>query len=326
MTRPGASLKERIAHLPRVPRPGPAVGHVLEEPWEDPQPNPLYDGPIYPDNGYPPRRGENRPGLSPWGRFSKQGSPGKSSIIVYNGTDNGDQVASVQVLQLEGDDADACQCCITLLPPRVSTIEYALLQTDPQNLTTTLDSNEVPTGVFPGTALPIAWPPFEAVIEWGIGGARARAYVDFLNGTTLNVIASFVRVYGAVAQGPGVDLANTSAAYQLSAFVGPGWTKTGTAQKTVFVGEIANEASSAVVTVPPFARRVTIAGAAVPPNITVGYITFSQSPDGTNPVGSFIVNGNQPNTFPVPAAGQYFSLFNQTGALIQMAAIFELSI
>ena len=315
------SLGERLRRLPPVGR-----RPRIVEAWEDPQPGPLYDGPIYPDNGYPPRRGEDRPMLSPWGRFSKQGMPGKSSIIVYNGGNNADQFAGVQVLEIQGDDADACQCCITLLPPRVIPIAFADLQTNPQDLTTSADNNEVPATDFPGTALPIAWPPFEAVVEWGVGGTRARAFVDYLNGTTFNVIASFVRVYAAVTQGPSAGLANTSAAYQLSAFVGPGWTKTGTAQRTVFCGEIASSASGPVVTVPPFARRVTIAGATLPSNITAAYIEFSQSPDGTNPVGGFFINGNQPNTFPVPNGGMYFSIFNQTGVTIQLAAIFELGL
>jgi hypothetical protein len=260
--------------------------------------------------------------------MAKGGALGKSSILVYNGTDSAEQVAAVQVLQVEGDDLDATQLCITLLPPRVVPIEFAELPSNPQDLTTSADTNEIPASDFPGTGAPIAWPPFEAVIEWGVGGARARAFVDYLNGVTLNVIASFVRVYGAITQGPSAGLANTSAAYQLSAFVGPGWTRTGTAQRTVYTGPIVNTGSSPVITVPPFARRVTVIGCdtTTPPNLTACTIRFAQSPDGSNNVGNFFCNGNQPIPFPVPNGGQYFSVENTTGVEIQMAAVFELGI
>ena len=294
-------------------------------------PGPLYDAPRYPGRGYPPRRGEDRPGLSTWGRLAKGGSPGKSSVLVYDGTNSADQVAAVQIAQLEGDDLDATQLCITLLPPRVIPIAFADLPDDPQNLTTSADANEVPASAFPGTGASIAWPPFEAVVEWGVGGCSARAYVDYLSGTTLNVIASFVRVYAAIAQGPSAGLANTSAAYQLSAFIGPGWTRTGTAQKTIFTDVIGNNASSAVITTPPFARKVTVAGCdtTTPPNLANGWIRFWQDPAGTENVGNYFFNANQPASFPVPNGGAYFSVENTTGEPgggMQMAAIFELGI
>lgn len=291
-------------------------------------PGPLYDAPRYPGRGYPPRRGEDRPGLSTWGRLAKGGSLGKSSVLVYDGTNNADQVAAVQVLQLEGDDLDALQLCITLLPPRVFPISFADLPNDPQNLTTSADNNEVPASDFPGTGAPINWPPFEAVVEWGVGGCRARAFVDYLDGVSFNVIASFVRVYAAITQGPAGGLSNTSAAYQLAAFVGPGWARTGTAQKTIYLGTILNAGASPVIAVPPFARRVTVIGCdtTTPPNLTAGTIRFSQSPDGNQNVGNFFFNGNQPLSFPVPNGGQYFFVENTIGVSALMAAVFELGI
>ena len=45
-----------------------------------PNSGPLYGEPIYPGNGYPPNPGENRPGLSPWGRLAMGQTLGKSSI------------------------------------------------------------------------------------------------------------------------------------------------------------------------------------------------------------------------------------------------------
>ncbi len=83
--------------------------------------------------------------------------------------------------------------------------------------------------------------------------------------------------------------------------------------------------------VPPFARRVTLIGCdpSATPNLTVGYVRFWQSPDGQtggNSVGNVFISANQPGPFPVPNAGQYFSVFNQSGVAMKMAAIFELAI
>lgn len=299
-----------------------------------PRQGPLYDRPIYPGNGYPANPGEDRPGLSAFGRLAKGGATGKSSILIYNGDSSRlVQPAAVPMLQLEGDDLDACQLCITLAPPRVIAIPFADLDGIAQQvLTGEQDNASVDTGNFPGTASPIAWPPLEAIIEWGVKGTAARAVVDFVNGVTVNVIASYLRVYAAVTQNEASgEISGTSAAYYLAAFVGPGWTKTGTAQRTVYVGTVDDADESDVFDVPKFARRAYLVGcdASVTPAVVAGFLRFWQSPDGQaggNSTGTFFQNSNQPVAFDIPAGSAYFSVYNQSGVDMRMNVVFELAL
>ncbi len=144
-----------------------------------PHPGPLYDGTIYPGNGYPPNPGEDRPGFSPFGRLAKGQPLGKSSILIYNGESSRDrQPAAVDMITVEGDDLDAHQLIVTLAPPRVVPRAFALLPIDQQNLSGEQTNAEITAGNFPGTAAPIAWPPLEAIVEFGVRGAQAQAVVD----------------------------------------------------------------------------------------------------------------------------------------------------
>lgn len=315
-------------------RPPQAIIEVMRAFEEDgvrfPHPGPLYRGPIYPGHGYPPNPGENRPGLSPFGRLAKGQPLGKSSILPYDATQNRVQPASVPILQVEGDDLDASQLCITLAPPRVIPLPFIeASELDIQNQTGEQDNSEVTTGNFPGEVTPIQWPPLEAVFEWGIRGASCRAIVDYVNGVTVNVVASYLRVYAAVTQSEDSGgITGTSALYYLTAFVGPGWTRTGTAKRTVFIGTIADGDASLVFDVPRFARRAMVVGcdSSTPANVTVATVRFWQSPDGTNNVGNFFQSSNQPVSFDVPNAAQYFSVENGSGVAMKFAVIFELAL
>lgn len=295
-----------------------------------PHPGPLYRGAIFPNHGYPPNPGEDRPGLSPFGRLAMGQPLGKSSVLLYNADGNPIQPAAVPILRLEGDDLDATQLCITLASPRVIPISFADAQElNAQIQTGEQDNGQVSGDPFPGSADPITWPPIDAIVEWGIKGASSRAVVDFVNGSTFNITASFVNLYAAVTQNTDSgDITGTSALYYLSAFVGPGFATTGTAKRTIFVGTIPVNTESDVFAVPPFARRAYLVGCddTAVPNVTVGYLRFWQTPDATNCVGTYFVSGNQPNGFDVPNAGQYFTIFNQSAVGMKFAVVFELGI
>ncbi len=319
------TLADALHHDPRFIREGQS---------RYPHPGPLSREPIYPAHGYPPNKGEDRPGLSPFGRLAKGQPLGKSSLLFYDGGSNAEQPAAVPMLQVEGDDLDATQLLITLAPPRVIALSLAearaeMVRLGGQNLSGEQTNALVSASDFPGTSSPIQWPPFEAVIEWGVKGASARAQVDFVNGATLSVVASFVRVFGAVTQGPASgDISGTSAVYYLAAFVGPGYTRTGVARKTVYVGTIADSDTSDVFDIPPFASKATVYGSDndSPPALSAGFLRFWQRPDGANNVGNAYFNGNQPVAFDIPNGAQYFSVFNQSSKAMKLSVVFELNI
>lgn len=297
---------------------------------------PLDLDPMYPGDGYPPRPGEDRPGLSPFGRLAKGQPLGKSSILIYDNESNEVQPSPVPILAVEGDDLDAGQMVVTLHPPRVIPLSFNEVRSrlDQQNVTGEQTNSEVTDGDFPGTDKPMRWPPLEATVEFGVGGVNTKIVVDYVNGVTLNVIASYVRVHALVTQGRrNGEIFGTSAAYYLAAHIGPGFAESHV-QRTVFVGDVEDQHESDVFDVPKFAKVALLVGSRrhehhhrhrhQPPTLTVGWIRFWQSPDGTNPVGDFFASNLE--RIEVPNGGLYFSVFNQSGHTMKMSSIFELAL
>jgi hypothetical protein len=300
----------------------------------------LDSGPMYPGRGYPARPGEDRPGLSPFGRLAMGQTLGKPSILIYDHEACGTQKAEVDMLTIEGDDVDACQLVLTLHPPRVIPlpIEEVRERLDQQNLTGEQTNSEVTTGRFPGEHhhRPIRWPPLEAKILFGTGGVSTEVIVDYVNGVTLPVVASYVRAYALVSQSKrDGDIYGTSAAYYLAAHVGPGFSAH-RAQRTVFVGKVHDNRESEVFDTPKFGKVAFISGRRThddshhdikhhAPVIAAGWIRFFQSPDGTNPVGDFFVSSYM-SRVEVPNAGLYFAVYNQSGHEMNMAVVFELGL
>ncbi len=307
-------------HLVPLPRPD-----ILELEAEG-----LYEQPIYPGNGYPPNVGEDRPGLSPFGRLAKKQGLGKSTVLLYNASGNTVQPAGQEMIRVEGDDLDATQMIVTLAAPQVIALPPNILPIDVESSPSGGQSNsEVTTDNFPGAVLPIAWPPLEAVIEWGVKGASAKAVIDFVNGVTFAVVASFLSVRAQVSQTlASADIGATSAAYLLQAFVGPGLAPTRNPQRTIYTGVVVNNTESDVFDIPRFAKRAYLVGCdpQAAPALTAGFIRFWQSPDGTNCVGNVFCNANQPTPFDVPNAAQYFSVQNGSGADMKMSVVFELGL
>lgn len=297
--------------------------------YDFPNAGPLNGQMVYPTHGLPPRRGEDRAGLSPWGRLARGQPLGKKTVLVYNANDTGRQSATVPILKVEGDDLDAQPMVVTLLPPLVIPLAFApqlFLHQGIQNLTGEQNNLENAGSNFPGTGSPVVWPQFEAIVEWGVGGASARASVDFLNGATIpNLNASWIRVHAAVPRG--TPIVGTSAAYVLYAFVGPG-PGPGSAQKTVWVGDLDAGTESTASPVPRFMRRAYVVGAndAANPPPTSAVLRFWQDANKTHNVGNFVMTGGQPLPFDVPAAAMFASVLSTMNAASRFGIVYNLSI
>jgi hypothetical protein len=297
---------------------------------------PLVDGgTMYPNNGLPPRPGENRPALSAWARMLRGWSPGKRVNLAYDEANPHEQSAKVSILDVRGDDMDAQQLTLTLLPPQVVPMAFTsqLIRQDLQNISGSQDNIQFAqtARTFPGTLPPgpIVWPPFVAKIQWGIGGVEAnKVEVDFTNGTTINLCASSIRVDAAVPANTG--FVGTSAVYTLGAFVGPGYPRPGNAQLTQYTGIVDPSAESLVLPVPRVAHSATVVG--MDPTdtpgtqVTVANLRFWQSPNRTNNVGNYTITGDQPGPFRFPSAATYATVASLMPLPTRFAIIYNLAI
>jgi hypothetical protein len=294
---------------------------------------PLFDDLEYPGHGMRDRAQNRMVPLSSWFRFATDQGLGKKTNLLYDAETEVAQTAREMNFEIQGSDLDAVPMQITLgtpyaIPRRVSDFAGENIE----NQTGEFSAHEIGAANYPGTGGPIIWPPFTAIVTWGVGGARTRALVDFIGGTKINLgPATFVSAQ-AVVTADAIHVPATTGLYTLSAFVGPGNPFGSNAQRTIYVGTLNNNAESNIFSVPPFARRATIIGCdpvvgAGPPALTAGYIRFWQSPDGTKNVGNFFLNGNQPTSFPVPNGGQYFSIISTIGIdTVPFSAAFELAL
>jgi hypothetical protein len=294
----------------------------------------LKDEMRYPGHGLPERVQNLASSMPGWSRLARNAPLGQKINFLYDGHKTTAQVSSDQALQLPGDggsDLDACQIQLVLSPPLAIPRSAAELEgLNSQTQSGELDNAAMGTfGDYPGLGTSIVWPPFIYVVEWGIGGTRVRAEVDAVNGANVNLTASFVRVYAAVAADGASNAQGTSGIYTLAAFVGPGWPKSGSAQRTVFVGTIDAPVDSVLQTspayaVPPFAKDVTVIGNSAE-MLTTAYVNFYQDPARTKCVATYFINGNQPLPFRVPNGGAYFDIAN-AASIANFAAVFGLSI
>lgn len=283
---------------------------------------PLYDGPVvYEPNGSPQRPPKDEVRDDAWGQLTLGRPLGKRIVMPYQ-ADGGVQVAPIEFFQLGGLDRDAVQMQIVLSSPMaIPRTQASLAGENIQNLSGEF-SNSGTLGDYPGSADPIAWPPVSVLLEWGTN-ARAHVFCDAKNGSVINLTASWVRAIGIFT----ADHANqpgTSGLYVMSAFASPGWPSAANAQRTVYLGAVASLAQSDVFTVPPFARRATVIGMDTTPGVTTAYLLFWQSPDGTNPIGTYFVSGNNPGPFSVPNGAAYFTIVSGAAGTIKYAAAFDL--
>jgi hypothetical protein len=291
---------------------------------------PLYERLRMPGVSYPDRE-QNLPWRMPgWSRLAKNSPLGQKVNLLYANTSPPKAQVTDSFLWLPGDDGsdlDATQIQLVLGQPLAVPRDFAELEGVNVATATGEFSNAgmLSQAIYPGTSAPIIFPPLIYVVEWGIGGAKFRAEIDAVNGAAVNITASSMRVYGAISLDAATNAPGTSGIYTLAAFVGPGWPRDGSAQRTVFVGTIDTPETSDVFAVPAFAKDVTVSGGS-PGTVTAGYVNFFQDPGGLNCVASYFINGNQPVSFRVPNAGLYFSITNGTGIDLIFTACFGLSI
>ena len=291
---------------------------------------PMFDSFRYPGAGLPRRREDLASSIPGWSRLARGAPLGQKTNLFYDPEVAEEQFSPVQI-SLPGDqgsDLDACQLQITLAPPRAIPRDARDLPIDIQGMTGEFDNAAMGAyGDYPGTtpAAVLAWPPFIYIVEWGVGGTRVKAEIDAVNGACVNVTASWVRVYAAAALDGVTAAPGTKGVYTLAAFIGPGYPRTGSAQRTVFLGDVASQGSSDVFAVPALAKDVTVLANEVDA-ASVAYINFFQDSAGLLPVATYLVTGNQPGPFRVPNAGQYFTIQNGLGVTAGFSALFELSI
>ena len=295
-------------------------------------PIPLRDDLRFPGHGLPNRAIEELEVLTPFGRWVKNQGLGKSANVLYDATKGVWQFAEDSNFEPQGYDVDATQLQITLCQPLAIPRVDVDLGADPSNQSGGFDNAGMMGRVYPGTAAPIAWPPFTARLKWGTGGTYAEAYIDWVNGTTINVSASALDLRAAVSP-DAIYVPGTSGLYQLRAFLSPGWPRPGNAQRTVYVGPVVYGAQSNIFVLPPLSRDVTVIGAdptpttiLTPPALTAGYIRFFQDPAGQKYIGNYFVGGNQPQSFRIPNGAQYFAIVSGMEPTSLFSACFGLAV
>lgn len=271
----------------------------------------------------------------------------------------------------------------TSLPRTPPTNLFEIGSVDEQALTLTVTLSQprlIPADKFPGGVIPtnpleladatgertnasyaadvpatIDWLPGVAFLEWGIGGVQNSAEIDWVNGATLNITASWVRISAfvdAVHGGFGGSLTNS--VLSLTAFVGPGTIDKGTsAQRTMQIGTIlpgpANPATNAgyptrgfgpnqslysprIYPVPSMAKFVTLVGIDYGASSDVAgadwslLVLFFTSLGGSAVAAVRFTNASFGQA-PIPSMARWFTIQNDAATVIeQVSAVFQLSI
>ena len=190
----------------------------------------------------------------------------------------------VNMFEVRGPDKAAMNLQVTLAPPRIIPIDGTIITAqrafdlvNSQNASGSIDFAENEDGGQGVVATPMI-----ATVQWGIGGVNVqRAEVDFLNGLSINLSASYLRL------GLEIDpllqklnvLPGTSAIYEVEAFVGPGYAKRNNAQRTINFEGVqppggGSLGTSPVVPIPKFATRCRLTlgcAASVDPDTLSGW-------------------------------------------------------
>lgn len=303
-----------------------------------------------PGNGFPERaEGGQLPGSSgnhPWALLARGKTLGKRVVIAWLNpigfAPRGHVVAQpgpVDLLNLNGNDENAQQFCLTLAATKlIPGVDSSNPPTnDIQRLTGEVDAiaavntvNNVGGGASQ-QAPDTEWANAIAIVQWGIGGISERAEIDFFNGMCVNLCASWLRV-SAVIIAPAV--VTSSVPYVLGAFVGPGYPRPNSAQRTMPLGSIDTGIESQVFTVPRFAKDVTLMGGnATASTAYAGTIRFWRSRAGAAdpqyggvPVAAIAFSSADPRPVIVPSGGYYFSVVSGIAAPNEQQAVFGLTI
>jgi hypothetical protein len=196
--------------------------------------------------------------ISPWESLIRGNTAGKRANVFIDSGDNGQISGIIDMINVQSDDQNAHQICLTLSPPKVVFPLPVLFsgadQQAVQQATGERDNSQLVSDPSFSWALPFA------KVDWGVGGVSNEVLADISNGLCLNLQASFLRVSCGVNNSASFFPGSTSV-YVLSAFVGPGYPKANNAQFTVTSKETLNfhQDSSAHV-IPKFAKQVSLFG------------------------------------------------------------------
>lgn len=232
---------------------------------------------------------------------------------------------TVDILEIAGGNADATQVGIMFCPPQ-------------NNANGGFQDNVPLSGISVYGATPatvaVTWPFMQGIVEWGIGGGSNRALFDINNGCSFNLMASSyvrLRVQALIAAVP------NTAVFRYGAYVGPGIPKPLGATKSMIVGEgLAVNTETAVIAVPPFARRMMLSGidlTATPGAAFVGSARFyrgraaSPATTGVSSIAEYTFGGNPANSVwcAVPEGAMFFSVVPQS-TNTTISATFDLAI
>jgi hypothetical protein len=188
------------------------------------------------------------------------------------------------MFELRGPDTAAMNLQITLSPPKILTPEGGASEAlaNSQRISGTYDNDDLETIVPDATILNgelrnFQYAPVIALLTWGVGGISSDdAEIDVSNGLNINITASFVRISALIDPWwPRLNPSNgrSAGAYEIGAFVGPGYVKPNNAKRTYDLGGIAtpsqfvpfttlsagpNFGTSPIVPVPKYATRVSL--------------------------------------------------------------------
>lgn len=244
---------------------------------------------------------------------------GKRTVIFTPAGVGGISHAPVDMFTIQGPDGHAIAMSVTLSSPH-TILNPGAAPADVQSLTNELDNEQVLVAASGRVVLPCA-----AIIEWGIGGVQSRVDVDYINGLSLNLHASFVRMRGFIDNTQSGGLLVPQATV-LSAFIGPGSPSSNVAQRTAWLGNSdgsdvvgSGTKSTAVVPLPRYARAVTVAGSALigaAINPLAGTITFTRDGNGSNIVARYTIgtlSTDVPHPIPIPNGAYYVQWTNPAG-------------
>lgn len=201
-----------------------------------------------------------------WALLTQGKTIGKKVMLYQEvlgyGPAGSDASIPVNILELVAPDRNALDLCITLRNPQNVGLDGGNLppeqaQGNIQQLTGETDSDTADFGINVSGPSGIGCPHNPvAFIEWGIGGVQANAEVDFVNGTTINVRASFLRVSAFLE----IFDTNFSWLTALSAFVGPQIGANNVAQRTFTLPQTLTPLAADTMSgpVPRFAREFTV--------------------------------------------------------------------
>ena len=226
-----------------------------------------------------------------WRRLSINGNIGRTESVRFD-ADN--PIETLPILEIRADDQAAREMTLTLQK----------FEPGPQLVAGNLEQ---------------FGQPYFARVEWGAGGFNNQAEVDFINGMTLRVNASYLRV---VAHKDVVG-AHGVGEQRLGAFVTPGHGRGGLAPQKSMAWSAAANSESARIPIPNFAYQFYLlahrTGVAVPHAAPTGEVFVRRGNGNIEAKYDFDV-GPVSNTaqvqlaMKIPNCGRFVSIFNEDAA------------